>query len=106
VHLGELVTLLGSNGAGNSTTLRAAVPAHRLLKLGIGHCPEGRRVIGRQSVADNLILGAYLRRDTAGIAADLQRCYGLYPRLAAGTCSKPASSPCRGQPRSCWPTPA
>ena len=102
VHQGELVTLLGSNGAGKSTTLLAisalvpasagqilwrggplaAVPAHRLLKLGIGHCPEGRRVLGRQSVADNLILGAYLRRDTAGIAADLKRCYGLFPRLA------------------------
>ena len=102
VHQGELVTLLGSNGAGKSTTLRAisalvpasagqilwrggplaAVPAHRLLKLGIGHCPEGRRVLGRQSVLDNLMLGAYLRRDTAGIAADLERCYGLFPRLA------------------------
>ena len=84
VHQGELVTLLGSNGAGKSTTLRAisalvpasagqilwrggplaAAPAHRLLKLGIGHCPEGRRVLGRQSVLDNLMLGAYLRRDT------------------------------------------
>ncbi|MCP9881221.1 ABC transporter ATP-binding protein [Cyanobium sp. Alchichica 3B3-8F6] len=102
VHQGELVTLLGSNGAGKSTTLLAisalvpasagqilwrgaslaGVPAHRLLKLGIGHCPEGRRVLGRQSVADNLILGAYLRRDRAGIAADLERCYGLFPRLA------------------------
>ena len=102
VHQGELVTLLGSNGAGKSTTLRAisalvpasagqilwrggplaAAPAHRLLKLGIGHCPEGRRVLGRQSVLDNLMLGAYLRRDTAGIAADLERCYGLFPRLA------------------------
>jgi branched-chain amino acid transport system ATP-binding protein len=102
VHQGELVTLLGSNGAGKSTTLRAisalvpasagqilwrgaslaGVPAYRLLKLGIGHCPEGRRVLGRQSVADNLILGAYLRRDRAGIATDLERCYGLFPRLA------------------------
>ena len=102
VHQGELVTLLGSNGAGKSTTLRAisalvpasagqilwrggplaGVPAHRLLKLGIGHCPEGRRVLGRQSVADNLILGASLRRDTGGIAADLERFYGLFPRLA------------------------
>ena len=102
VHQGELVTLLGSNGAGKSTTLRAIsalvpaaagqilwrggslaeVPAHRLLKLGIGHCPEGRRVLARQSVADNLILGAYLRRDRAGIAADLERCYGQFPRLA------------------------
>ena len=101
VHPGELVTLLGSNGAGKSTTLRAisalvpasgqilwrgaslaGVPAHRLLKLGIGHCPEGRRVLSRQSVADNLALGAYLRRDQAGIAADLERCYALFPRLA------------------------
>ena len=102
VHQGELVTLLGSNGAGKSTTLLAisalvpasaghilwrggplaGVPAHRLLKLGIGHCPEGRRVLGRQSVADNLILGAYLSRDTGGIAADLERFYGLFPRLA------------------------
>jgi branched-chain amino acid transport system ATP-binding protein len=102
VHQGELVTLLGSNGAGKSTTLRAisalvqanagqilwrgaslaGVPPHRLLKLGIGHCPEGRRVLSRQSVAENLILGAYLRHDKAGIAADLERCYGLFPRLA------------------------
>ena len=102
VHQGELVTLLGSNGAGKSTTLRAisalvpasagqilwrsgalaGVPAHRLLKLGIGHCPEGRRVLSRQSVADNLILGAYLRRDRPGITTDLERCYGLFPRLA------------------------
>jgi branched-chain amino acid transport system ATP-binding protein len=101
VHPGELVTLLGSNGAGKSTTLRAisalvpargqilwrggslaGVPAHRLLKLGIGHCPEGRRVLSRQSVEDNLMLGAYLRRDTAAIHTDLARCYGLFPRLA------------------------
>jgi branched-chain amino acid transport system ATP-binding protein len=102
VRQGELVTLLGSNGAGKSTSLRAisalvpaaegqilwrgaplaGVPAHRLLKLGIGHCPEGRRVLSRQSVADNLVLGAYLRRDTAGIRGDLERCYSLFPRLA------------------------
>jgi branched-chain amino acid transport system ATP-binding protein len=101
VHKGELVTLLGSNGAGKSTTLRAisalvpasgrilwrggsltGVPAHRLLKLGIGHCPEGRRVLSRQSVADNLTLGAYLRRDRSGITGDLERCYSLFPRLA------------------------
>ncbi|MFM8604378.1 MAG: ABC transporter ATP-binding protein [Cyanobium sp.] len=101
VRQGELVTLLGSNGAGKSTTLRAisglvpaagrilwrgaplaGVPAHRIVRMGIGHCPEGRRVLGRQSVAVNLELGAYLRRDQGGIAADLARCYGLFPRLA------------------------
>ena len=102
VHQGELVTLLGSNGAGKSTTLRAVsglaaanagavlwrggnlagVPAHRIVRLGIGHCPEGRRVLSRQSVAVNLELGAYLRRDRAGIAADLERGYSLFPRLA------------------------
>jgi len=101
VQQGELVTLLGSNGAGKSTTLRAVsalvpfngqilwrggdlagVPAHRIVRLGIGHCPEGRRVISRQSVLANLQLGAYRRRDRAGIAADLERCYTLFPRLA------------------------
>jgi branched-chain amino acid transport system ATP-binding protein len=102
LHSGELVTLLGSNGAGKTTTLRAisglvpasagrilwrggdlkGMPAHRIVRLGIGHCPEGRRVLARQSVAANLELGAYLRRDRAGISADLERCYGLFPRLA------------------------
>ena len=101
VYQGECVSLLGSNGAGKSTTLRAVsalvpvggrilwrggelagVPAHQLVRLGIGHCPEGRRVISRQSVLANLELGAYRRRDRAGIAADLERCYALFPRLA------------------------
>ncbi len=102
VRQGELVTLLGSNGAGKSTTLRAisalvpaaagqilwrggslaGVPAHRIVRLGIGHCPEGRRVLSRQSVAANLDLGAYLRRDRAAVATDLERCYALFPRLA------------------------
>jgi branched-chain amino acid transport system ATP-binding protein len=52
------------------------------VRQGISHCPEGRRVLGRQSVADNLELGAWLRRDRAGIAADLERCYSRFPRLA------------------------
>ena len=102
IRQGELVTLLGSNGAGKSTTLRAisglvpasagrllwrgaplaGIPPHRIVRMGIGHCPEGRRVLSRQSVAVNLELGAYLRRDRAAIAADLERCYGLFPRLA------------------------
>ena len=102
VHSGELVALLGSNGAGKSTTLRAAsrllplaqgsirwhggdlgrVSTERTVKLGLSHCPEGRRVLGRQSVKDNLELGAWLRKDHAGIKADIDRCYGLFPRLA------------------------
>ena len=102
VRQGELVALLGSNGAGKSTTLRAIsrlvnasdgrilwrgadlapLGTERTVKLGIGHCPEGRRVLARQSVAANLELGAWLRRDRQGIATDLERCYGLFPRLA------------------------
>ena len=102
VHSGELVALLGSNGAGKSTTLRAAsrllplaqgsirwhggdlgrVSTERTVKLGLSHSPEGRRVLGRQSVKDNLELGAWLRKDRAGIKADIDRCYGLFPRLA------------------------
>ncbi|MEX0589419.1 MAG: ABC transporter ATP-binding protein [Cyanobium sp.] len=102
VQAGELVALLGANGAGKSTTLRAIsalIPAaggeilwhggsigrlstERTVKLGISHCPEGRRVLARQSVADNLALGAWLRRDRLAISADLERCYGLFPRLA------------------------
>jgi len=102
VHRGELVALLGSNGAGKSTTLRAAsrllplaqgsirwhggdlvrLSTERTVKLGLSHCPEGRRVLGRQSVKDNLELGAWLRKDRAGINADIDRCYDLFPRLA------------------------
>ena len=102
VHSGELVALLGSNGAGKSTTLRAAsrllplaqgsirwhggdlgrVSTERTVKLGLSHCPEGRRVLGRQSVKDNLELGAWLRKVRPGIKADIDRCYALFPRLA------------------------
>ena len=52
------------------------------MKLGLSHCPEGRRVLGRQSVKDNLELGAWLRKDRPGIKADIDRCYALFPRLA------------------------
>jgi branched-chain amino acid transport system ATP-binding protein len=102
VGAGECVALLGSNGAGKSTTLRAIsrlVPASEgqlywgerslrglsteaTVRLGISHCPEGRRVLAQQTVVDNLQLGAWLRRDRSAIAADLERCYGLFPRLA------------------------
>lgn len=99
---GELVALLGANGAGKTTTLRAIsrlvdasagslhwcgrdlarLRTEATVRLGIVHCPEGRRVLARQSVAANLELGAWLRRDRVAIAADLERCYGLFPRLA------------------------
>ncbi len=102
VREGQLVALVGANGAGKSTTLRAIsglVPARsgiirfdgrdvagaeprRILAAGIAHCPEGRRVFPQMSVAENLAMGAYLRRDRAGIATDLGRVYGEFPRLA------------------------
>ncbi len=99
---GELVALLGANGAGKTTTLRAIsrlvdasagsihccsrdlarLRTEATVRLGIVHCPEGRRVLARQSVAANLELGAWLRRDRVAIGADLERCYTLFPRLA------------------------
>ena len=102
IHRGELVTLLGSNGAGKSTTLRAIsrllplaqgslrwlggdishLSTERTVKLGISHCPEGRRVLGRQSVIANLEIGAWIRRDPRAIRSDLARCFALFPRLA------------------------
>jgi branched-chain amino acid transport system ATP-binding protein len=101
VNAGEVVTLIGANGAGKSTTLRAI---SRLLKVreggihfdgreitrlapdvvvraGIAQCPEGRQVLARQSVLDNLELGAFVRRDRAGIRNDISRMFQLFPRL-------------------------
>jgi len=101
VQEGEIVTLIGANGAGKSTTLRAlsgmlkpsagkvcfldqditGKPAHRIVQSGISHCPEGRRVFPLCSVRDNLELGAYVRKDKQGIKEDLERIYELFPRL-------------------------
>jgi branched-chain amino acid transport system ATP-binding protein len=101
VNTGEIVTLLGSNGAGKSTTLRTisgllrprqgtvlfegqrldGVPAHDVVGRGIAQSPEGRRIFPRLTVSENLDLGAYLRKDKAGIAADKERVLELFPRL-------------------------
>ena len=102
VYDGEIVTLIGSNGAGKSTTLRSinglnspregsiefqgeAItdrPAHEIVKMGIAQSPEGRRLFPRMSVVENLEMGAYQRNDRAEIRVDLDRVYGLFPRLA------------------------
>jgi branched-chain amino acid transport system ATP-binding protein len=101
VEQGEIVTLIGSNGAGKSTTLRTisgllkprtgamrflgktitGVPAHEIVRLGIAQSPEGRRIFPRMSVAENLDLGAFLRTDKAAIAQDQERMLELFPRL-------------------------
>jgi branched-chain amino acid transport system ATP-binding protein len=99
---GETVCVIGANGAGKSTTLRAlaglapaargtvawrgrditALPAHRRVRLGLSLVPEGRGVFPRMSVTENLLMGAYARADAAAIAADLERIHALFPRLA------------------------
>ncbi len=101
VERGQIVTLVGANGAGKSTTLRAisgllkpakgairfdgrsiaGVPPHEIVRLGISHVPEGRIVFANLSVEDNLELGAYLRRDRKAIEEDRKKIYALFPRL-------------------------
>ena len=100
VEEGEVVTLIGSNGAGKTTTVRTisglvpasggriklggkditGLPAPEIVKLGIGHSPEGRHVFPRLSVRDNLEMGAYLRRDK-DVKKDMERVFNLFPRL-------------------------
>jgi len=101
VREGEIVTLIGSNGAGKSTTLRSInglnhpregtitfagkditdTPAHEIVKMGISQSPEGRRVFSRMSVLENLEMGAYQRTNRSEIREDLGRVYKLFPRL-------------------------
>jgi len=101
VDRGEVVTLIGANGAGKTTTLEtisgllrprrgsvrldgedlADVPAHAIVRRGVVHVPEGRRIFARLSVAENLAAGAITRRDKAGIAEDLESVYETFPRL-------------------------
>ena len=101
VNQGEIVTLIGSNGAGKSTTLRTIsgivkprqgeirlagerideLPAHRVVQRGVLQSPEGRRIFPRLSVRENLEMGAFSRHDVGEIAADLDRVLQLFPRL-------------------------
>ena len=101
VETGELVALIGSNGAGKSTTLRTIsgllrptqgtitfegaditnAATDRIVRLGISQCPEGRRIFGSLSVSDNLRLGAVSRSDAGEIAEDLETVFGLFPLL-------------------------
>ncbi len=101
VPRGSIVTLIGANGAGKSTTLRtisglvapsagtirfdgleiAGLPAHRIVSAGLAHVPEGRLVFPELSVKENLLMGAYLRRDRKEIAADLEWVGEFFPRL-------------------------
>ena len=101
VGRGEIVTLIGSNGAGKSTTLRTIsgilrarsgeiwlegqridqVPAHKLVEMGVLQSPEGRRIFPRLSVRDNLEMGAFTRTDRDGIESDMERVFTLFPRL-------------------------
>jgi branched-chain amino acid transport system ATP-binding protein len=101
VNTGEVVTLIGSNGAGKSTTLRTIsgiikprqgevllegkridqIPAFKLVEMGVLQSPEGRRIFPRLSVRENLEMGAFTRSDKDGIASDMERVFGLFPRL-------------------------
>ncbi|MBR5342218.1 MAG: ABC transporter ATP-binding protein [Erysipelotrichaceae bacterium] len=98
---GEIVTLIGANGAGKTTTMHTIsgllkaysgsiilddkditkVPPHKIVEMGVAQCPERRRVFASQSVEDNLLLGAYTRKDNDGIKKDLDNVYELFPRL-------------------------
>ena len=101
VEEGEVIALIGANGAGKTTILHTITglkkplsgeiefdghnlvktPAHKIVSLGMAHVPEGRRIFQELSVYDNLMLGAYVRRDKAGIGESLDKVYKRFPRL-------------------------
>ena len=101
VNEGEVVTLIGANGAGKTTTLRSisglvsprsgeiiyngknitSLRPDQIVQVGIAHSPEGRRVLARQTVLDNLELGAFVRSDRWGIKADIEKQFQIFPRL-------------------------
>ena len=101
VNEGEVIALIGANGAGKTTTLHTITgllsaksgsivldgkditrtPAHKIVKMGIAHVPEGRRIFQNLTVLDNIRLGAFTRKDKDAIAEDVQKVYKLFPRL-------------------------
>lgn len=101
VNQGEVIALIGANGAGKTTTLHTVtgllpakqgsilfegvditkMPAHKIVEMGIAHVPEGRRVFSQLSVYENLIMGAYTRKDKKEIAENLENVYKRFPRL-------------------------
>src|ERR1700759_2384979 len=101
VKQGDIVTLIGANGAGKTTALRAIsgllktrggevlyagqnianLPPHEIVKLGLSHVPEGRMVFANLTVMENLMMGAYLRRDRKAIQKELDYIFGIFPRL-------------------------
>ena len=102
IERGEIVTLIGANGAGKSTTLRSinginhpregsirfqgrditSAPPHEVVKMGVAQSPEGRRLFPRMTVIENLEMGAFQRTDRANFAEDMDRVFHLFPRLA------------------------
>jgi len=102
VHDGEIVTLIGANGAGKSTTLRSinglnhprtgkiafmgeditTTPAHEIVRMGISQSPEGRKLFSRMTVVENLEMGAFQRNDKSAIKEDMEHVFTLFPRLA------------------------
>ena len=101
VNAGEVVTIIGANGAGKSTTLNAicgvvktragsiafdgkplaGVPAHQIVKMGLAQSPEGRKIFPRLTVLENLEMGAFTRADHDGVKADIQKAYRMFPIL-------------------------
>lgn len=101
VERGEIVTLIGSNGAGKTTTLKTIIgtlgphwgeirfegkrisglSTYKVVRMGIAHSPEGRRIFPRMTVLENLELGAFVRRDKQNVAGDIERVFELFPRL-------------------------
>ena len=101
VNEGEIITLIGANGAGKTTTMQSVIglipkksgtvtyngtdithmPAHKLVGLGMAQVPEGRRVFQELTVYENLLMGAFLNKDKKAVKEDLEKIYGLFPRL-------------------------